>query len=157
MVTSTVGVAKTVTLPMVLPEGAIALPFVLGPFTAFCVMIGLHWSIKSKGSIGSVVGAVLVVGAFAAFLGLCGIPAGRNMPYIGAVITAANPMNLVWALFYPAKSLDKGLQLNVDATRIWLVMGAALAAVVYAAVVYGMLTNMKRSFMMTVRKLAGTT
>ena len=35
-------------------------------------------------------------------------------------------------------------------------MGSALAAVVYAAVVLGMHTNMKRSFMMTVRKLAGT-
>ncbi|MCH7798481.1 MAG: hypothetical protein IID28_08570 [Planctomycetes bacterium] len=156
MVTSTLGAAGTVTLPMVLPEGAIALPLVLGPFTAFCVMIGLHWSIKSKGSIGSVVGAVLVVGAFAAFLGLCGIPMGRNAPYLGAVITAASPMNLVWALVYPAASLEKGLALNADASRVWLVMGAALASVVYAAVVYGMHTNMKRSFMMTVRKLAGT-
>jgi hypothetical protein len=141
---------------MVLPEGAIALPLVLAPFTAFCVMIGLHWSIKSKGTIGSVVGAVLIAGLFAGFLGLCGIPAGKNLPYIGALITAANPVNLLWAVIYPASTIERSLTTSVVAGRTWMVMGSALAAVVYGAVVYGMHTNMKRSFMMTVRKLAGT-
>jgi len=156
MVTTSLGATDTVTLPMVLPEGAIALPLVLAPFTAFCVMIGLHWSIKSKGTIGSVVGAVLIVGLFAGFLGLCGIPAGKNLPYLGALITAASPVNLLWAVIYPASTIEKTLATSVVAGRTWIVIGSALAAVVYAAVVYGMHTNMKRSFMMTVRKLAGT-
>ena len=36
-------------------------------------------------------------------------------------------------------------------------IGAAIAAVIYALIVYAMHTTMKRSFMMTVRRLAGTT
>ena len=37
-----------------------------------------------------------------------------------------------------------------------LVIGAAITAAVYAVISYGMHTNMKRTFMMTVRRLAGT-
>ena len=68
-------------LPVVLPEGAIAMPLVLGPFIAFCVMVGLYWSIKSKGTIGSVIGAVGFVVVLVGVLSLCGIPAGRSLSY----------------------------------------------------------------------------
>ena len=93
---------------------------------------------------------------FAGRCGECGIPAGRSLPYLGALITAASPVNLLWAVIYPASTIEKTLATSVVAGRTWIVMGSALAAVVYAAVVYGMHTNMKRSFMMTVRKLAGS-
>ena len=109
MVNATVGTNTTLSLPMILPEGAIALPLALVSFTMFCVMIGLHWSIKSKGTISSVVSAVLVVGFFAGLVGLCGVPAGRNMAYVGVVITAANPVNLVWAITYPAVMIERSL------------------------------------------------
>ncbi len=154
MVTASVGTG-TRELPMILPEGALALPLVLAPFTAFCVMVGLHWSIKSKGTIGSVVGAVLVVGALAGVIGLCGIPAGKNMPIVGAAITAVSPMNLLWAVVYPAATIPRSLE-DPFAGRMTIVVGAVLAAVAYSAIVYGMHTNMKRGFMMTVRRLAGT-
>ncbi|TDJ55857.1 MAG: hypothetical protein E2O40_05260 [Planctomycetota bacterium] len=156
MVNAVVGNNTTLSLPMFLPEGAIALPLALISFTMFCVMIGLHWSIKSKGTIGSVVGAVLVVGFIAGLVGLCGIPAGRNMAYVGAVVTAASPINLVWAITYPAVTIEKSLESDADLGRIMIVVGAGLSAITYLAIVYGMHTNMKRSFMMTVRKLAGT-
>jgi ABC-type transport system involved in multi-copper enzyme maturation permease subunit len=148
---------RTINLPVVLPEGAIALPLALAPFVAFCVMVGLHWSIKSKGTIGSVVAAVLVVGAIAGVIGVCGIPAGRNMPFVGAVITSFSPVNLLWAIVLPATTVPKSLASNPVSCRVALVLGAAVAAVVYAMVVYAMHTTMKRSFMMTVRRLAGTT
>jgi ABC-type transport system involved in multi-copper enzyme maturation permease subunit len=148
--------STTTTVPVVLPEGAIALPLALAPFTAFCVMVGLHWSIKSKGTIGSVVAAVLVVGAIAGVIGLCGIPAGQNMPIVGALITSISPLNLLWAIVLPALTVPKSME-DPTSCRIALVVGALIAAVGYAAVVYGMHTTMKRSFMMTVRRLAGTT
>ncbi|MFM8733007.1 MAG: hypothetical protein ACKOGJ_10970, partial [Phycisphaerales bacterium] len=47
----------SVTIPAVLPEGALEYPLVMLAFTSFAVMIGLQWSIKSKGTIGSAVGA----------------------------------------------------------------------------------------------------
>ncbi len=156
MVNATVGTNTTLSLPMILPEGAIALPLALVSFTMFCVMIGLHWSIKSKGTISSVVSAVLVVGFIAGLVGLCGVPAGRNMAYVGAVITAASPVNLVWAITYPAMMIERSLAADPAFGRLMIVVGAGLAAITYTAIVYGMHTNNKRSFMMTVRKLAGT-
>ena len=146
----------TVTLPIVLPEGAIALPLVLIPFTAFCVMIGLHWSIKTKGTIGSVVAAVLVAGGVTGVLGLCGLASGSKLPIVGAVINTLSPVNLLWAIVYPAKAILTGsTQNDIMAARISMVVGALLAAGGYATLVYLMLTTMRRSFMMTVRRLAG--
>ena len=154
-ITAPVGTAS-VTLPIVLPEGAIALPLVLIPFTAFCVMIGLHWSIKTKGTIGSVVAAVLVAGGVTGVLGLCGLASGSEIPIVGAVINTLNPVNLLWAIVYPAKAILTGsTQNDIMAAWVSMVVGALLAAGGYATLVYLMLTTMRRSFMMTVRRLAG--
>ena len=154
-VTATLGTGAIV-LPLVLPEGAITLPLVLVPFVAVCVMIGLHWSIKSKGTIGSVIAAVFVAGALAGVLGVCAWPAGQEMPILGAAMSALSPINLLWAIVYPAATIPKSLAADPVGSRTAMVVGAALAAGCFSAVVYGMMTTMKRSFMMTVRRLAGT-
>lgn len=143
----------TVTLPIILPEGAIALPLVLAPFVAFCVMIGLSASIKSKGTIGSVVVAVGWVILVTGVLGLCSIPA-RSLTLVGAFINAFSPLNLLAAIVEPAAFIPDSMR-NPEAGRLWLVAGAVLAAAGFSAAVYGMHANMKRNFMMTVRKLAG--
>ena len=143
-------------IPLVLPEGAITLPLVLIPFVAVCVMVGLHWSIKSKGTIGSVIAAVMVVGVLAGVLGLCGLAAGKQMPGIGAVVTSLSPLNLLIAIVKPALMIPKSLTNDPDTGRIALFVGAAVAAVAYGFGVYLMHKMMKRSFMMTVRRLAGT-
>ena len=157
---SNVSVAGSATLlnnvPLVLPEGAILLPIVLVPFIAFCVMIGLYWSIKSKGTIGSVVGAVAVSGAIGGILGLCGMVSGNGMNVIGAVLTTLSPVNLVWALVYPADTIAASVANGLGAGRISMVVGALLAAVGYGIMVYVIHNMIKRSFMMTVRKLVGS-
>jgi ABC-type transport system involved in multi-copper enzyme maturation permease subunit len=142
-------------LPMVLPEGALAMPIMLAPFTAFCVMVGLQWSIKSKGTIGSVIAAVSIVVAVAGVLSLCGIPAGSHLNVLGGAVVSFSPINLLLAIVNPASMIPSALQASVAAGRVSLVIGACLAAVVYALVVYGMHSNMKRTFMMTVRRMAG--
>ncbi len=142
-------------VPLVLPEGAILLPLVLVPFVAVCVMIGLYWSIKSKGTIGSVVGAVALAGAGSGVLGLCAMAAGNSMPVIGAVITTLSPVNLIWALVYPADTISGSVKSGLGTGRISMVVGALLAAVVYGFIVYMFHNMIKRSFMMTVRRLAG--
>jgi hypothetical protein len=131
------------------------MPIMLAPFTAFCVMVGLQWSIKSKGTIGSVIAAVSIVIAVAGVLSLCGIPAGRNLNVIGGAIVSFSPINLLFGIVYPADTIPSALQASVAAGRISLVIGACMAAVVFALVVYGMHNNMKRTFMMTVRRMAG--
>ena len=152
------GTTKTLAqIPVVLPEGAITLPLVLIPFIAVCVMVGLHWSIKSKGMIGSVIAAVMVVGVLAGVLGLCGLAAGKQMPILGAVVTSLSPLNLVIAIVRPALMIPKSLTSDPEMGRFALFAGAAVAAAAYGFGVYLMHTTMKRSFMMTVRRLAGTT
>jgi len=151
--------ATNTTMPIVLPEGAIALPFALVPFIAFCVMVGLHWSIKSRGTIGSVIASVGIVIAVAGVIGLCGIFGGESLSVVGAVINAFNPLNLVVAIVSPdvmiSDALGSGRPQEIISARVSLVIGAAIAAVVFVLIVYGMHQNMRRTFHMTVRKLAG--
>lgn len=157
MVTDAVpGTTSNVTLPVLLPEAVLALPLVLVPFIAFLVMVGLHWSIKSRGTIGSVVAAVGVVLVVVGILSACGAAAGSNIPIVGPVLTAISPINLVWALVWPASAMSESIRHDVAGARVSLVVGAAFAGVAYAAIVYGMHSSMKRGFMMTVRRLAGT-
>jgi hypothetical protein len=64
-------------------------------------------------------------------------------------------MNLLWAVVYPDSAIPQSLD-NVAAARVSIVIGAAFAAAAYTGIVYGMHNNMKRGFMMTVRRLAGS-
>ena len=146
-------------LPLIFPEGALAFPLVLVPFIAFCVMIGLQWSIKSKGTIGSVIAAVGIVVAVGGIIGMCGVFAGNHMGVLGPVMNAFNPINTVLSIVHPTvvieDALGGGSTRRAADARVALMVGAAIAAVVYVLIVYGMHTNMKRTFNMTVRKLAG--
>ncbi len=152
MVSQSVG-TNTVQVPYVLPETAIALPLVLTSFTALCVMIGLDWSVRSKGSIGSVVAATGVVLAVAIPLGLCGVGMG-GVPYVGAFLNAAVPINLVLAAMDPG--MIEGSLDSVTGRRLALILGAIGASLAYCLAVYGLHANIKANFMMRVRRLSGT-
>ena len=143
-------------IPFILPEAALALPILLVPFVAFCVMVGLNWSIRSKGTIGSVIAAVGIVLVVVGVISLCGQVAGKGMSIPGAVLTAFSPINLLFSVIFPADTIPSALNTGMGAGRTSLVVGAAIGAVGYTAVSYMMPTNMKRTFMMTVRRLAGT-
>lgn len=143
-------------IPMILPEAAIAIPMLLVPFSAFAVIVGLHWSIKSKGTIGSVIGAAAWVIGIVGALSLCGFAVADKAPVIGAVFSAFSPVNLVLALCFPEDEIARSLRTSVASGRTALTFGAAAAGVVYVLITIGLHTTMKRNFMMTVRKLAGT-
>ncbi|MFG0275064.1 MAG: ABC transporter permease [Phycisphaerales bacterium] len=144
--------------PIMLPAGALVLPLVFAPFLAFCVMVGLQWSVKSKGAIGSAVATVGVVGAIAGVLGLCGAAAGPSIPFLGPMLTTLNPATAIYAMCDPARGASEtlsGVGGQQDVT-LALLTGAGASAVVYGVVVWAILTSMVRSFDMTVRRLAGT-
>lgn len=145
------------TRPVVLPESGLIL---LGgglPFIAFCVMVGMYFSLKSRGTIGSVVATVALVGVVGGFFGLCGFQAAQGVAVIGPVLTVLNPISTTFALVYPGEAMtDTIQQSNLSSARIGLAVGAAASAAVYAAVVYAMLMHMVKNFDFTVRKLAGT-
>jgi ABC-type transport system involved in multi-copper enzyme maturation permease subunit len=144
----------TIQVPVVLPEGALAMLLMLPAYVAFCVMVGLHWSIRSKGTIGSVVSAVLIILAVVGVISLCGLPAA-GLDVVGAVVNAFSPINLLFAIVHPAETIGSAMERSTIEGRISVVVGAMIAAVGYAVVVYLIHTNMKRTFMMTVRRLAG--
>lgn len=151
------GSTNTLTIPVVLPEGALAYPLVMLGFSAFAVMTGLQWSIKSRGTISSAIGAVGVTGVLGLLLGLCAVAGGRSIAVVGAFLNGLTPFTLVISLVAPettmSASLDQG---EVKAAHISLVVGALAAAVGYALVVWAMHSATRRSFMFTVRRLAGT-
>ena len=143
-------------LPLVLPEVVIALILVLVPFTAFCVMVGLQWSIRSKSTISSVVFSVLTAGSVLGLLSLCGIPAGANFSFAGAFIESLSPINVLYTSSYPVQMIPDALNDSVFTARLTLFIGAVVGALIYSLIVWAMYANMKRGFMMTVRRLAGT-
>jgi ABC-type transport system involved in multi-copper enzyme maturation permease subunit len=147
-----------VAMPALLPEAGILAAVVTIPFAAFCCMVGLHWSLKSKGSIGSVVATVLVVGAISGVIGFCAFQAGETFDYVGPVIVSLSPGSLMYASIMPEDGLYGTVKSTGDLTaaRVGLSMGAIIAAALMMAVVYGFRASLTHNFDMTVRKLAGT-
>jgi ABC-type transport system involved in multi-copper enzyme maturation permease subunit len=148
--------SASVTVPAILPEVALEYPVVMLAFTAFTVMVGLQWSIKSKGTIGSAIGAVFATGIATGVLGLCGMTAGRQIPGVGAFLNALTPINLVATAVGPESMAEPTLESGAALLRGSLAVGALAAGIAGALAVWGMHGAMKRTFMFTVRKLAGT-
>ncbi len=146
----------TESAPAILPEGAVAVALVTVPFMAFVVMVGMQWSLKSKGSLSAVVATVGLVGLVAGIVGLCGHKAGVDIPFVGAALAAMSPATAVNAAIAPESALQQTVQSHaMSSARVSLLMGSAVAALAYVAVVYGLRANMVHNFDMTVRRLAG--
>lgn len=152
------GFTVAIERPVVLPEAILVAPLVVVPFLAFCVMVGLHWSLRSKGTLASVVGTVGVVGVASGIIGLCGWNAGPAVPILGPVLAALSPASLIFSLVEPAESMRETITNSshtLAPARTSLIIGAAIAAGGYAAAVYLIHQAMVRQFDTTVRRLAG--
>ncbi len=143
-------------MPVLIPESGLFAPLAVIPFVAFCVMVGLNWSLRMKGTIGSVVATVGVVGAIAGVVGLCGWQSGRGIPVVGPAVAAMSPASLLAAVIDPSEAMsDTVSRHGLGTARISLAAGCVVAGLIWAAVCYGIHSNMVRTFDMTVRKLAG--
>lgn len=146
----------TIQVPAVLPEAGIVAAIVVVPFIAACVMVGLQWSLKSKGSIGSVVSTVGVVGVIAGVIGLCAWKAGSDIQAIGPAVAALSPASTVFVSVHPEIGLGRTVEeMGLPSARIGLIVGSVIAAGIAIAIVYGLRANMVHTFDMTVRRLAG--
>jgi ABC-type transport system involved in multi-copper enzyme maturation permease subunit len=147
---------RTISVPVVLPVAGLYAAIAIIPFMAFCVMVGLHWSLKSRGTLSSVVGTVGVAGAIAGVMGLCSWHAAGSIPGLGAVAAALSPASLLFALIYPWDALTNTVTSSgITGAYVWLFFGCLASAAIHAAICYGIHSNMVRTFDMTVRKLAG--
>jgi len=135
---------------------ALAMLLLLPPFVAFAVMLGLQWSIRSKGTISSIIAAVMIMLVVVGVIGLCGTASGQGIPYLGAIISSASPFNLVFASFMPDAAIPETVKEAGAGFGLTLLLGGAISGAIYLGIVLGMHASMKKSFMMTVRRLAGT-
>jgi len=156
--TITPGAVGGVVEPIVLPEAGLDAALVSIPFIAFCVIIGLQVSLKSKGTISAVIATVGLVGVVSGIVGLCAWKSGEEISTVGPVLAGLSPGSVLFASAHPVDAMmgSIGGQSDLVAARIALLVGCAVSAGVYGAVVWGVHASMVRGFDMTVRKLAGT-
>jgi len=143
-------------MPVVIPEAGLIAPFVIIPFMACCVSIGLHFSVKTKGTIASVVQTVGVVIVIGGIVGLCSWNAGQDMGVIGPAVAAISPASLIFATINPEMALVETVRgEGLPVARGWLAAGAIAAMLIYAFVSWGVLKHVVANFHQNVRKLAG--
>ncbi|MCW5776781.1 MAG: ABC transporter permease subunit [Phycisphaeraceae bacterium] len=150
------GGLPAITVPVVLPEAGLVASLVVVPFIAFCAIVGMYWSLKSKGTISSVVATVGVVGAISGVIGVCGWRAGVDASLIGPFLAGLSPASVVFALVAPLEAMDSTVRgSGVQAARVTLLVGSVCAAGLYAAIVYGVHSYTVKNFDFIVRRLAG--
>ena len=144
-------------LPVILPVAAVVAPLTSVPFIAFCAVIGLQWSLRSKGVVGATVAAFAVVFAVGGVLGLCGWNAGADVSYLGPILSCLTPVTAMHSCVDPATAATETLASAgvPTAANVPLLIGSAIAATVYLGLTWGIKTAMVKSFDATVRKLAG--
>jgi ABC-type Na+ efflux pump permease subunit len=143
-------------IPFVLWGPAMLLGFVLIPYLSFCVTLGLQWSLRSKGSIKAIASTLLMMLAISFGLGICMTPAG-SMGVAGAFVACLSPIPYLVAITSPGGGIFPSLiQEGVIETSIALVISAPLAGAVWILASWGLLRSIAASFVLTVRRLAGT-
>ncbi len=151
---SSIGTGSVVT-PLILPEGALLVSLDLVAASSFAILVGLQWSLRTKGTIGSVIAAIGVIGSIGLVLGVCATAMAQSIPYVGAAACAVSPLNMLYATISPNEGIAASLN-DLGAGRTSLVIGTIVACIGYGAACAAMHAAMKKSFMMTVRRLAGT-
>jgi len=140
---------------LVLPEAPVLLTLMLVPFIAMCVTVGVWRSIKSKGVLGAVIGAVGIVGCTALVFGACGFYVVSKIAYIGPVLNSLSPTTNLMMIVNPWELIEGFIEFPVSG-RVSLVVAAVVAATVYITIVYGGIQTMVKGFDHTVRNLSGT-
>jgi ABC-type transport system involved in multi-copper enzyme maturation permease subunit len=145
---------RTASYPLMIPEAAILLVMMLVPFVGFCVMVGMNWSVKSKGVLGAVIWSVGILSVISLVLGFCGYQAVSSIPVIGPLINSFSPVTHLLVIINPYENVAGMLEQPVPG-RWNLFMGACVATLGYGVMVYVLLLNIVRSFDQTVRQLSG--
>jgi ABC-type transport system involved in multi-copper enzyme maturation permease subunit len=149
--------SSSIWIPAILPEAGIVLGMITLPFIAFCCMVGLMWSLKSKGSIGSVVATVGIVGVVAGSVGLCAFKSGSSIEIVGPVLAASGPVTAAYGGAFPEEALSSTIDSHgLSTARVGMFIGAMIFGGIWIAVVYGLRASLVHNFDMTVRRLAGT-
>lgn len=145
---------SSIDVPLALYAPALLMPCVVIPYIAFCLTLGLLWSMRSKDSIGAIVSTLILVFVVTGGLGLCLGPSS-NMGFVGSLFASLSPVNAVFAILSPAETLPNILLDGIGPANISLGICSVVAGIIWTLISYGLLKSMASSFVITVRRLAG--
>jgi hypothetical protein len=140
--------------PLALFLPALLFPIVFIPYIAFCLTLGLLWSMRSKGTIGSIVSTLILIGVITGGLSMCMFPV-QGVMLLGVGFSALSPFNDIFATLSPAKFLHTLLDDGVQTANISMGVASILSGGVWMLLSFGLLRSMSASFVTTVRRLAG--
>ena len=146
----------TIEVPLLQWQACLGFAIAFIPFIALCVMIGLMWSIRSKGTIGSMVIAILLIGTLLAIVTFMTVLVMDSAKTLGPMVAAFSPISMMLAAIDPAQNLDDAMRQGHEAVGTLLLIGSCIAAALYTLAAVLLHRQMTRSFMMTVRQLSGT-
>jgi len=141
--------------PLAAWGGLLGIGLSLIPFTAFCVAVGLHWSLRVRRSVSAVLIATVLCVAVAGIIGMCALPLGSGIPMAGAVALSVCPITAVMVTVHDTQMLPV-----IDLTHYqlqWLLLiGGLISGLIWAGLTHIILRTTVRSFIVTMRRLAGT-
>jgi uncharacterized membrane protein len=146
--------SNVISIPLALAVPAILTPFVVIPYIAFCLTLGLLWSMRSKGSVGAIIATLILIFVVTSGLGICLVPSS-SMGVVGSLFAALSPFNLLFTTLSPATTLPELLSSGVLRANIEFGISAIIAGGVWTLISIGLLRSMSSSFVVTVRRLAG--
>lgn len=127
----------------------------LVPFTAFCVTVGLHWSLRLRRSVSAVLIATVLCVLVAGIIGLCAVPLGSGLPIVGAFALTICPITAIMVAIQDTQMLA-GIEVSPLQLQWLLLVGGVVSAVIWAGLTHVILRTTVRSFIVTMRRLAGT-
>jgi hypothetical protein len=110
---------------------------------------------RSKGSIGAIITSVILVLVVTGGLGICMLPSS-NLGVIGSFFASLSPINNVFATLTPASTLPVLLRDGVYQANLSLGITSFISGGIWMLISFGLLRSMASSFVVTVRRLAGT-
>ena len=140
--------------PLALFIPALLYPFIFIPFVAFCMALGLLWSMRSKGTIGAIIMTLILVFIVMGGLSICLMPI-QEIPFLGVGFSSLSPVASIFVTLSPVQSMPKLLGEGVLSANVNMGIGMIIAGGIWSLVSFGLLRSMASSFVVTVRRLAG--
>ena len=141
-------------IPLALYGGAFTMPFLFIPFIAFCIAIGLMWSLRSKGSISAIVTTLTLVSIIIFGLGLCVMPLSSTA-FPSAVFNSLSPISQMFSTMHGASTVPALLNRSIADANLGVAICSIIGGLLWSIICWGLLKSMTASFVMTVRRLAG--
>jgi ABC-type transport system involved in multi-copper enzyme maturation permease subunit len=153
------GLTKKGSPPAIWLEVALELGVLMVIYTAIACVIGLRISLVARKNVTAVMGSVglmIMLCAIATALGLALV--GNASGEFGAFLSPFTPFTSIWYLVDPIHLFEsaKDMAAQSRGTRIAAFIGSAVAAAVYAFIVWSVYAGLVRNFDMIVRKQSGT-